>query len=313
MFGEIEILSHQTLCYICNCMGFIYKIYSPNNKLYVGQTRNMNQRISDYKYLRYRSKKSIIIASIIKYGWDAHRIEIIEEVSNNLLNEREMYWVKQLNTYYPDNPECGMNLTKGGDHRQEWREDKERVIKAKKRCGVNAPGYGKKLSLEVRNKISKSVSKYNILNNKKPSLFCYEKSKEARLRKIVCYDLNGDFVSEYPSVKDAAISLNIDRKTANDALNGKQYHGGGYIFKPKTKEFPLKIYVDKSKIHLKKRAILCLLNEKVLGEYATLRQISEAIGIKKGAVADAFFDNRKMRNGYRFIYKDLYEAIEKIA
>lgn len=69
----------------------IYKITSPSGKVYIGQSRNIRKRFSVYK--RKKCENQIrIYNSIMKYGWDNHIFEVIEECEIELLNERERYW-----------------------------------------------------------------------------------------------------------------------------------------------------------------------------------------------------------------------------
>jgi group I intron endonuclease len=70
----------------------IYKITNPNNKIYIGQSTNIDERIKRYKKLQCK-KQRILYNSLNKYGWDNHIFEIIEIVDNDdLLIERETYW-----------------------------------------------------------------------------------------------------------------------------------------------------------------------------------------------------------------------------
>lgn len=84
-------------------------------KIYVGQTSDLKARMSHYKRNDCKTQK-IINSSISKYGWENHKVDIIEECDINILNEKEMYWIgfyKSNICKYPD--ENGMNLTDGGD------------------------------------------------------------------------------------------------------------------------------------------------------------------------------------------------------
>lgn len=65
------------------------------------------------------------------------KFEIIEEVENELLNEREKYWIETLNTLVPD----GYNLSKGG---------------------AGTPGYSRQQTIEERLKRQKSNKKFFI-------------------------------------------------------------------------------------------------------------------------------------------------------
>jgi len=53
-----------------------------------------------------------------KYGVNNFSIELIEDVNDNqLLNEKEKYWIKQLHTHIS---EQGYNLTWGGEYRPDY-------------------------------------------------------------------------------------------------------------------------------------------------------------------------------------------------
>lgn len=57
---------------------FIYRIISPTNKIYIGQTRNINSRKSKYRNIKCK-EQPIIYKSLLKYGFDKHNFKIIEK------------------------------------------------------------------------------------------------------------------------------------------------------------------------------------------------------------------------------------------
>jgi group I intron endonuclease len=62
-------------------MDVIYKITSPNGKVYIGRTNNFNQRMIEHKYAAYTKKlKNSLYKAIRKYGWDNMIKEVILEV-----------------------------------------------------------------------------------------------------------------------------------------------------------------------------------------------------------------------------------------
>ena len=69
----------------------IYKTVNPKGKIYVGQSINIERREEEYRGSRCKGQKKLYY-SIIKYGWDNHTHEIIEECSIDQLDEREIYW-----------------------------------------------------------------------------------------------------------------------------------------------------------------------------------------------------------------------------
>ncbi len=252
-----------------------------------------------------RNSKSAINDSIRKYGFEAHSIEVIEvDVPDELLDEREIYWIAELKTYAKKYPETGLNLTEGGAGAIIfWKDDTERVAKARQRRGPNAPGWGKTPSKETKRKIAEGVSKYNKENGKKPSEECHQKAREAHLVKTVVYDRFGDFVGEYPSILAASKDLGLDRKCAIDALNGIQKHTKGYFFRRKEEGYPMKIDVSGIKLQLKKRAVICYAGEDVI-EYANPNEAAAALGLWHQTIKDAANLGKPLRNGYRFVYKD---------
>lgn len=69
----------------------IYKITSPSNRIYIGQTVDFVKRKSHYKNLK-RNHQIRLYNSIKKYGWENHKLELIEECDVHILSERERYW-----------------------------------------------------------------------------------------------------------------------------------------------------------------------------------------------------------------------------
>lgn len=102
----------------------IYKITSPSGKIYIGQSRDINRRKYEYEN-HYRTKyQSRIFKSILKYGWENHKFEIICECDKSKLNELEVYYIKFYDTF---NTEHGMNLTCGGTNAKMSDETKNKM------------------------------------------------------------------------------------------------------------------------------------------------------------------------------------------
>lgn len=91
-------------------MGVIYKIqHKESGKIYIGQTRRtLEQRMYEHLY----NNNTYIDKSLTKYGRDAFYITIIETVDNEILNEREEYWIKFYDCIAPK----GYNLNSGGNY-----------------------------------------------------------------------------------------------------------------------------------------------------------------------------------------------------
>lgn len=93
-------------------MGFIYLITNNiNNKKYVGQTIGSIQERWNQHLRATREKGSRhLYDAIKKYGYQSFSIQKIEEVPNDLLNERECFWISHYDSF-----KNGYNMTSGGE------------------------------------------------------------------------------------------------------------------------------------------------------------------------------------------------------
>lgn len=87
---------------------FIYKLTSPNNKIYIGQTRYPKKRFAIYKCLKCISQ-SKLYNSIKKYKWENFNIEIIAEVPEQNADFYERVYIKYYNSV-----DTGLNCETGG-------------------------------------------------------------------------------------------------------------------------------------------------------------------------------------------------------
>jgi len=92
-------------------MGLIYKATSPSGKCYVGQTtRSLIQRKKEHWKSAKFGLDTTFSCALRKYGVDNFLWEVLEEVENSLLNEREVYFIKRFSSFGE-----GYNSTTGGN------------------------------------------------------------------------------------------------------------------------------------------------------------------------------------------------------
>lgn len=117
--------------------GKIYKITNKlNGKIYIGQTlKSLEERFQKHCWGTTEKDKyhmnMAIKKAIRKYGKENFTIELIEEVNQELLDIREIYWISFYDSYNK-----GYNCTLGGTNgatrknKLTWKEENE-VIEAK--------------------------------------------------------------------------------------------------------------------------------------------------------------------------------------
>ncbi len=94
-------------------MYYIYKITNTiNNKIYVGRGTVRTKKYGPEKD-QYYGSGVLIKRSVKKYGKEFFRKEILEYCGEDryFADEREIFWIKELNSLDPD---TGYNLVKGG-------------------------------------------------------------------------------------------------------------------------------------------------------------------------------------------------------
>jgi group I intron endonuclease len=296
-------------------MGVIYKITSPSGKFYIGKSKNLKKRIKDYKY-QYKKRKSIIHDSIKSYGWDNHTIEVIENCDDSILSEREIFWIKELNSYHLNNSK-GMNMTLGGEvGGGSWMHDIERRKKqSESRSGVNGTFYGRHHTEENKKILSEKAYKRNIESGHRIPKWGAEKGRLKIIKSIIAYDTNGMFLSEFESAYKAANDLKINRSSITDSLRKKSWVNGKYLFRYKTVNYPLNIEVGEIVLKNDKRPVLTLdINFEVVCEHPSAQEASDFWGIPKTTINRAAMYNwlKPIRTGHVFIYTDLYAEIEAL-
>lgn len=194
--------------------GKIYKIVNDiNNKVYVGQTiRTLSVRF--YKHCSFSDDINHTMAikkAIHKYGKEHFEIELIEELKDctqELLNEREIYWIAFYEAYTK-----GYNLTKGGQycgHAQKLSDDEEKQL-----VELYSKGYS---SLKLANMFN--VDKTTVLNYVKKHGIARHDVLEA---KVDIEEVKRYIRENKPTAKDVADKFGICKcsvyniiKRAND-------------------------------------------------------------------------------------------------
>lgn len=202
----------------------IYKITNPKGKVYIGQTVEFEKRKQSYIKGWNKNQKKVY-NSIAKYGWDAHTIEVIEECTSNVLNERERHYQELYNTIGAN----GLNLraTKSNDKSGYFSEEtkakmseagKKMIGKIKKLNENRFDWTGKKHSEETKQKIRESL-----LGKKKTAehIAKLPQNQKGKFRAKYSNELKAKMVESSP-LKRKVSQFSLDGKLLNTFISSNQ-------------------------------------------------------------------------------------------
>lgn len=210
-------------------MGFIYKIWNEiNDKLYIGQTTNSIE-VRWYQHLKnVYLNDATIYRAMRKYGKEKFHIEKIEECDNNLLNEKEQYWIKFFNS-----KNNGYNSTIGGTNiiptgkknklinnlliQQLWDQGLS-ISDIKEKTGYSSTGIREHLL---------NYSNYSKEESIKRAL---EKSAKTRSKIIYQWNLEGKLIKKFDSQVSAEKETNIPAQNISKVLKNERQTAGGYYW-----------------------------------------------------------------------------------
>lgn len=249
----------------------IYKITSPNEKVYIGQSINIEKRFKEHKN-SINKKQTKLYKSFQKYGFINHKFDIIENCLIEQLNEREFYW-KQ---YYLDLVNNNWKLVLFHELHDEGGGPKSDETKYKIGLANSKPkpkGFGSKISKSIGqyNKNGEFIKKWNSIteakknikgdilscvlgkqktsggfiwtyyinnNNIKVNLINKHKGKKKsdiwiknKYKPILQYDLKGNFIKEWESMKQIVKELKYSQSGISNCCRGLYKQAHNYIWK----------------------------------------------------------------------------------
>ena len=68
-----------------------------NHKKYIGQSIDISRRWMQHKQQNMIARDTFLYNAIKKYGIESFDFYILEECNEEILNEKEMFWIQKLN------------------------------------------------------------------------------------------------------------------------------------------------------------------------------------------------------------------------
>ena len=224
-------------------MGFIYLIKNTiNSKCYVGQTIQKN--VKNIWRAHKNLQGTILYSAFAKYGIENFEFSVITEVSNEQLDEMEMFEIEKRNTITP----YGYNIESGGNSRKIVHVSSKMKMRDAK-LGEKNYNFGKPRSEETRQKIGLahlgkthneetkkliSLKKMGTNMGERNPFFNKKHTPETKARlgiPVDKYTKDGVFLETFSTVTFAAQTAGVDRRSVTACLIGRQKTAGGFSWK----------------------------------------------------------------------------------
>lgn len=255
-----------------------YKVYmhiSPNGKRYVGITcqpvcqrwRNGNGYARNEHFYR----------AISKYGWDSFKhIILFEGLNEDAACEIEKELVEK---FHLTNPKRGYNLHTGGLHHTISESTRKKISESRKGLGAGEknPFYGKHHTEETLEKIRKPME---------------------------CYDLEGNYITTYKSLIDAAIDVSGDCSVIAKSCKKKNTKCYGFQWKYKGSNKIITQY--KRTAHNKRIVNQYTLDGVFIRQYESLQDAGKEYGGKASdkTIGQCCLGRQKKAYGFLWKYAD---------
>lgn len=279
-------------------MAYIYKISnSVNDKVYVGKTTvSIMSRWRQHKCAascKENKCKSKLYSAMRKYGKEKFYIDIIEECENDCADERERYWIEQL-----DSVRNGYNITTGGDGHGVIDVYDEREILALWKDGKMQNEINKitGVSVKVVKRIlyKSGVTRDEIIS-RQSNYF-----RKIYGKPVYSYDLNGAFISAYKSIQEASIDTGVHPSTIGHIINGRDESSNGFTFRDYKKD---NIEFVRTVFPKAKRVFRYDLNGVYIDEFPSFLSAATSVGLKDAhSIAKSCNNHKTICAGYQWRY-----------
>lgn len=218
--------------------GIIYKYTSPNGKCYIGQTTNEKIRRKQWcitgPYAGVKINRARIKYGIVNFTYKVlvrNKYSTIEDAKVDL-DRLEIYYIGLYDSY-----RNGYNCTIGGNTTLGYKHTD--TTKSK----VSKGNTGKRRTEEVKAKLSDIHKGIKFSSAHKSSISKALKGRKCTwadkiinakpTKSIMQYNIDGSYINEYISVRDASNKTKIKMCTIYKCLSGDNKTAGGFIWKYK--------------------------------------------------------------------------------
>ena len=286
----------------------IYKITNLiNGKIYVGKSIDIQRRFRSHINESLDENKPsyhhAIHRAMRKYGSDNFSFDILEECTEDKLNEREIYWISFFDCCVLDSSDKGYNMTRGGDGSSSLDVNKIRKLWDE---GLSINEIAEQLQCD-RHTVSEHVKCYENFNEEENKRRKYSLISRHRSKSIKQYNLDGDFICQYESILDASEKTGVGYRTICSNIQGQSSSAGGFQWTYQDTAPPGKHNVKGN--GYKVPVVQLDLEYNFIKEFQSMKDAAQEVGLLcSNSLYYALKNKEKMIKGFHWMYKTDYEA-----
>jgi group I intron endonuclease len=197
----------------------IYKLTSPDGKVYIGQSTDLKTRRSHFFgsehtfLMQYKG----LVEAVKVYPREQWKHEVLCTCPKSALDVCERFYI---DTYKSINPKYGYNRESGGKKGYRVSEETARKISKSKtgKCiGEDNGMFGKKHSEEAKKKMGENHA-------------YFYGAEHSSSKAVNQYDKAGNFIKRWESIMDVERELGISHSHISTCCKGKRKSAGGYCW-----------------------------------------------------------------------------------
>lgn len=293
-----------------------------NGKIYIGKTYNFEKRKREH--LLAIDDGLPFHRALKKYGVGNFTWEIIDTAKTDKdINEKEVYWIKTLNSCIHSPSSNGYNVTIGGEGGVSW--NSRPVIQFSK-SGDYISEFLSCAHADIecglyRGAVQKGATEKTLRGGYQwrhkdewdgKSIGGYKRNSNSRRRRIVQISLSGDVIKTFNSVSEASDNTGISRANISAALTGKSHTSGGCQWIYANQYVPNNDYEYKGIV---KNGVIVKINSvgAIVGRYNNCSEAARRGGMKETAykvIYKALGSKTHNAYGYRWLkYEDYLNTV----
>lgn len=295
----------------------IYKITCvPTGKVYIGQSNNIYKRWRDHRLelRKHQHANGYFQRAWNKYGESQFEFKVVKKCNIDELDKWEQYYIALFNS---NNTQKGFNLDSGGSFNKTHSKSTVEKIRTANFKKVYQFSSDYKL-INVFNSIMEASEKTgvsythisSVANGNRNSaggfFWSFHKTINRATKKprnsqpIHQFDLGGNYIKTYSSIKEASLSTGVSSGHISSALSGKERQASGFQWKVGD----LKDIKCEDTFIIKKVAQYDL-NNQLLKIFNSSKIASQTIDGTPEGIRRAINGERKTYKGYKWNY--IYE------